>query len=160
LDEGGVAACGQYGSSGRGLYRETTFSISGLGAGTYQVSAWGYYSGHSYNGVYPESVTVGYSQSVSGIDIVIPLTGVAETPSAPLLPQMRVSGRTLLPSGDGSAPVSVELYNQVGSRVSEFHLGPVKGAKRIDLPATLAPGIYFARCRSGNRTLKTKLVLY
>jgi hypothetical protein len=160
LDEAVVAAGGQYGSSGRGLYHQASFSIGGLGAGTYQVSAGGFYNGHSYYGVYPDSVTVGYSQGVGGIDIVIPLTGVAETSSVPLFPSMRFSGRALLLSSDGTAPVSVRLYNQVGSRVSEFHLGPIKGEKRIAFPATLAPGIYFANCRFGERTLKTKLVLY
>ncbi|HTW92465.1 MAG TPA: hypothetical protein VMH22_12250 [bacterium] len=161
LDNAGVEASGRYGHDvACGLYHKTNFSIEGLGAGTYRVSADGSYNGQEYRGVYPESVTVGYSQVVSGIDLVIPLAGVAETPSAQLHPLMRVSGRALLVTGDGTAPVSVQLYNQIGSRVSVFDLGPLKGEKRIELPVTLAPGVYFARCRSGGRTAKTKLVLY
>jgi hypothetical protein len=160
LDEAAVAAGGQCGSGGRGLYRESTFSISGLGAGTYQLSAGGYYNGHAYFGFYPESVTVGYSQSVGGIDFVIPLAGVAETQSAPLLPSMRVSGRALLLSGDGTAPVIVQLYNQVGSRVGDYDLGPFRGEKRIELPATFAPGIYFATARKGTNRSTAKIVLW
>jgi hypothetical protein len=160
FDEGGIAAGGQYGRSGHGLYQQTNFSISGLGAGTYQLSAWGYYNGHAYYGVYPESVTVSYSQGVGGINIVIPLTGVAETPSAPLLPLMRVSGRALMLSGDGTAAVDVQLYNQLGARVSTFHLGPINGEKRIELPATLARGIYFATAQKGIYRSATKVVLW
>ena len=160
FEEGGIAACGQYGRSGHCLYQQTNFSINGLGAGTYQLNAWGYYDGHNYYGVYPESVTVGYSQNVGGINFVLPLTGVAETPSAPLARLVRVSGRALLLSGDGSAPVNVALYNQLGSRVSTFHLGPFKGEKRIELPATLAPGVYFATARKGTCRSTVKAVLW
>jgi hypothetical protein len=158
LDDAGVYA---QGTGGYGcFYQQTGYTIGGLGAGTYAVSAWGHYNSQYYEGVYPESVTVGYSQEVVGIDFAIPPSGVAETQSAPLLPLVRVSGRALLLSGNGTARVNVQLYNQVGSRVGEFRLSPFNGEKRIELPATLAPGIYFANCRFGERTLKTKLVLY
>jgi hypothetical protein len=160
LDEGGVAAGGQNGSGGCGLYHQASFSIGGLGAGTYQVSAGGYYNGNVYYGVYPESVTVGYSQVVSGIDLVIPLAGVAETPAAPALPTMRVSGRALLVTGDGTTPVNVHLYSQVGSRVSVYDLGPISGEKRIVLPGTLAPGIYFATAQKGTYRTTVKVVLW
>lgn len=160
FDDGGVAATGRYGCCGLGLYQQADFTIGGLGAGTYVVSAVGYYNGHEYDTVYPESVTVGYSQVVGGINFVIPVTGVAETRSAPLLPLMKVSGRALLVSGDGSAPVSVQLYNQVGSRVGAFDLGPIRSEKRIELPASFAPGVYFASCRVGQRELRAKFVVY
>ena len=160
FEEGGIAAGGQHGHSGHSLYQQTNFSIRGLGAGTYQLGAWGYYNGHVYYGVYPESVTVGYSQGVGGIDFVIPVTGVAETPSTPSQPLMRVSGRALLLSGDGSTPVNVQLYNQVGSRVSEFCLGPVKGERRIELPATLPPGVYFATAQMATYSSTIKVVLW
>ena len=160
LDEICLDASGTHGHCHRGLWQQTSYSICGLGAGTYQVTAWATYNGHVYDIVYPESVTVRYSQVVGGIDFVIPLIGVAETPSAPLLPSTRVSGQALLLTSDGTAPVDVQLYNQVGSRVSSFDLGPIKGEKRIELPATLTPGVYFASCRFGERTLRTKIVLY
>jgi hypothetical protein len=73
---------------------------------------------------------------------------------------MRVSGRTLLLSGDGTAPVSVQLYNQVGSRVSESRLSTFNGEKRIELPATLAPGIYFATVQKGTSRSTAKVVLW
>jgi hypothetical protein len=160
MDEAVVAAGGQYGGSGCGLYHQASFSIGGLGAGTYQVSAGGLYNGHSYYGVNPDSVTVGYSQGVGGIDFVIPMAGVAETPSTPSQPLMRVSGRVLLLSGDGTATVDVQLYNQVGSRVSAFHLDPINGEKRISLPATLAPGVYFATAQMATYRSTVKVVLW
>jgi hypothetical protein len=160
LDEVSVRAAGQYGSCYRWLIHETGYSIGGLGAGTYQLKAWASHNGHPYSTTYPESVTVGYSQTVGGIDIVIPLIGVAEAPPTSLAPLLRVSGRTLSLSGDGSAPVTVELYNQVGSRVSSFHLGPIKVEKRIELPATLPPGVYFAEAQEGAYRSTVKVVLW
>jgi len=73
---------------------------------------------------------------------------------------MRVSGRALLLSGDGTAPVNVHLYNQVGSRVSEFQFSAFSGEKRIELPATLAPGIYFATAQNGTNRSTVKVVLW
>jgi hypothetical protein len=160
LQEATVTVAGQYGGFGCALSNETSFSICGLGAGTYQVVARAHHDGRDYYAVYPESVTVGYSQVVGGIDIVVPLTGVAEAPSTPLLPQMRSADRALLLSGDGITPVSVQFYNQVGSRVGEFHPGPIQGEKRIELPATLAPGIYFAFARKGTSRSTVKVVLW
>jgi hypothetical protein len=160
LDEASVAAGGQYGSSGQGLYRQTGFSISGLGAGTYQVNAWAYHNGHNYHVVYPESVAVGYSQVVGGTDIIIPASGVAEVPSTGAQRLLRVSGRALLLSGDGTAPVDVQLYNQVGSRVNAFHLGPINGEKRIALPAALVPGVYFATAQKGTYRNTVKVVFW
>jgi len=63
-------------------------------------------------------------------------------------------------SNDGTAPVNVQLFNQVGSRVSEFRLSPFNGEKRIELPATLAPGIYFATVQKGTYRSIAKVVLW
>ena len=160
LEEVVVAADGLYGSCHRGLYQETGYGIGGLGAGKYLVRVYAYHQGHSYEATYPESVAVGYGQTVGGINIVIPLTGVAENPPAPLLPLVRASGRILLLSGDGTAPVNLQLYNQVGSRVSAFRLGPIEGEKRIELPATLTPGVYFAEAQKGTHRSTLKVVLW
>lgn len=158
LDYAYVAVAGQNGHLSCGLY-DTSFVIAGLGAGTYQVSAGGYYNGQFYSTVYPDSVTAGYSETLR-LDIIIPLTGVAEIPSVPLAHLMRVSGRILLLSGDGTTPVNVQLYNQVGSRVNAFHLGPIKGERRIELPATLAPGVYFATAQKGAYRTTVKVVTW
>jgi len=161
LDEVYVAADGQNGHCHRGLNQQSGYTIGGLGAGTYQVSAWVCHNGHEYGTFYyPDSVSVGYNGTVGGIDFAIPLAGVAEIPSVPVLPTLRASGRSLLLSGDGTAPVNVQLYNQVGSRVSEFHLGPINGEKRVELPATLAPGIYFATAQKGISRSNVKVVLW
>ena len=158
MDYAYVVVAGQNGILSCGLY-DTSYVIAGFGAGTYQVSAGGYYNGQFYSTVYPDSVTIGYSETLA-LDIVIPLTGMAETPSKPLLPPMRVSGRILLLSGDGTTPVNVQLYNLVGSRVNAFHLGPIIGEKRIELPATLAPGVYFAEAQRGTYRTTVKVVLW
>jgi hypothetical protein len=160
LEEVYVAARGQNGHCHRGLYHKTGYTISGLGVGTYEVEVSAYHQGHLYQATYAESVTVGYSQTVGGIDFIIPLAGVAEIPSVPLLPLVRVSGRALFLSSDGTAKIDVQLYNQVGARVSEFHLGPDRGEKRIELPVTLAPGVYFAVAQGGTRRSSVKAVLW
>jgi len=162
LDEVVVWASGRNGDCHRGLYHQSDFSIGGLGAGTYQVGAWAYHHSHSYSVTYPESVFVGYAQTTSGINIVVPLTGVAEPtrPTAPSPPLMRVSGRSLLLTGNGSTPLDVGFYNQVGSRVFFCHLGVFQNERRIEVPARLAAGVYFVDCTCGATTTSTKLVLY
>ena len=159
LDEVQVYASGAGGYCYCWLRRQIRYTVKGLGAGTYKVSVWAYH-GHGDSAVYPESVAVGYSETVGGIDFVIPLTGVAETQSASLPPLMRVSGRALLLSNDGTTSVNVHLYNQVGSRVGEYNLGQFRGVKRIELPATLAPGIYFATAQEGTYRSTAKVVLW
>jgi hypothetical protein len=159
LDEVQVYASGAGGYCYCWLHQQISYTVKGLGAGTYKVSVWAYH-GHGDSAVYPESVAVGYSETVGGIDFVIPLTGVAETQSASLLPLMRVSGRALLLSNDGTARVNLQLYNQVGSRVGEHNLGLFRGEKRFELPATLAPGIYFATAQKGTHRTTVKVVLW
>jgi hypothetical protein len=160
LDEVIVYAAGACGDCSCWLFKQTGYTVKGLGAGTYKVGAQATHDGHVYNAVYPESVAVGCSETVSGIDFAFDLVGVAETQSTPLLPLMRVSGRALLLSGDGTAPVIVQLYNQVGSRVGEYDLGPFRGEKRIELPAMLSPGIYFALAQKGTYRSTIKVVLW
>lgn len=159
LDGGCVYACGLNGNCYCVFGHQTGYGVYGLGAGNYEVTARAYYQGHWYTGTYRESVAVGYSQSVGGIDIVIALAGMAEAPPASLHPLLRVSGRSLLLSGDGTAPVSVQFYNQLGSRVAAFHLGTVNGEKRIELPATLSPGVYFATVQKGAYRNTVKVVI-
>jgi hypothetical protein len=160
LDEAYVYASGANGDCFCYLYRQTPYTIYGLGAGKYEVKAYAYHQGQPYQAVYPESVSVGYSGIAGGVDFVFPATGVAETQSAPLLPLMRVSGRTLLLSNNGTAPVSAQLYNQIGSRVGEYDFSPFSGEKRIELPTTLAPGIYFAVAQKGTNRSTVKVVLW
>ena len=160
LDEAYVYASGLNGNCFCDLYRKTPYTIYGLGAGKYEVKAYAYHQGQPYQATYPESVSVGYSGAVGGINFVFPASGVAEKQPIVVRPLVQVLGRSLLLSGDGTAPVSVQLYNQVGSRISEFHLGPISGEQRIELPATLAPGVYFATCKVAERTLRTKFVLF
>lgn len=160
LDEVTVVASGINGRCYCGLAKAICYTIGGLGAGKYEVSVDAYHRGQPYQVTYPESVSVGYGGTTSGINIVVPTEGVAETPSVPLRPLMRVSGRTLLLSTDGTASVNVQLYNQIGSRVNEFHHGPVSDEKSIELPLSLAPGIYFAVAQLGTNRSTVKAVLW
>jgi len=157
-----VFASGTNGRCNGDVYQGYDYSVGGLGAGKYEIRAevFDFNNMEWYEGIYPESVTVGYSQAVSGIDIVVSVPGVAETKTSSVLPLLRVSGRTLLLGGDGSAPVKVTLYNQVGSRVSASDLGPIKGEKRIELLATLSPGVYFATAQKGTYRSTVKVVLW
>jgi len=160
LDTVCVIARGQNGYCSGGGLCQTSYSVGGLGAGKYEVTAEVQHRGHRYVVTYPESVAVGYSQTVGGIDVVIPVPGVTEAPPASVLPLLRVSGRTLLLGSDGSAPVMLALYNHVGSRVSATHLGRFTGERRVQLPATLPPGIYFATAQKGTRRSTVKVVLW
>ncbi len=160
LDEVTVVASGVNGRCYCGLAKATDYTIDGLGAGKYEVSVDAYHQGQPYQATYPESVSVGYAGSTSGINIVVPTACVAEMPSVHIAPILRVSGRALLLSSDGTAPVEVQLYSQVGSRVSAFDLGTFAGEKRIELPSTLAPGIYFALAQMGAKQTRSKAVVW
>jgi hypothetical protein len=162
FDEAGVSASGMNGRCHRGLYQQSSYSVGGLGAGTYQMSAGGLYQGHWYSFVYPDSVTVGYAQTASGINLVVPVTGIVESigPTAPPRQLLQLSGRTLRLPGDDGTPTSVELHNQVGVHVLAHRFSPTVGERRIELPAALPPGVYFAVAQQGVHRSTVKVVLW
>jgi hypothetical protein len=62
----------------------------------------------------------------------------------------------------GSGRVSLEVVDALGARIAEVYNGPVAGGEvhRYEFDASmLRSGIYFARLRTGTRTLFVKLVL-
>jgi len=160
LDEVVLAASGTSGRCGCELYRQTGFRIAGLGTGKYKVGGYARYQGVWYEGVYPESVAVGYSQTTSGIDIVIPLTGVAEAPP--------VSGNWLsLATGppwssrihsERTAFVTVTVHDHLGRVALRRGLSVRPGTTEVPLHS-LAAGVYFINCTSGQTTIRKKHVM-
>jgi hypothetical protein len=135
------------------------YIMSPLGPGTYQVST---RSDSTYlPAYYPDSVSIGVNGWRDSVNMTMYPVGIAgDQPTTSRRQFLRWAGRSLLVSGDGSAPVTVEFYNQLGSRVNAFHLGPIKGEKRIELPAPLAPGVYFAEAQKGAYRTTVKVVIW
>jgi len=160
LDEVMVVASGQSGRCHQGLMAETDYGVSGLGAGKYAVKAYAFHQGHSYQVTYPESVAVGYSQTVGGINIVIPLTGVAKdaTGNASRL-GLGQRGRTLVLSADRPGAALVTVYDNLGRVGMSEKVIMVSGSYELPLHL-LSSGVYFASCRFRERTANAKFVLY
>jgi hypothetical protein len=71
-----VIAEGKYGSSCVITNSNGYFNICGLAQSKYWVTVWSNYN--TLAGQYPDSVYVGYSQNVSGINITVPLSNIEE----------------------------------------------------------------------------------
>jgi hypothetical protein len=70
---------GAHGPAGGGWAGGSFYRIFGLPPGRYSVECYAYVrGGGSYHSIYPESVDVGYSQTVSGIDFSFPPSATAE----------------------------------------------------------------------------------
>jgi hypothetical protein len=63
------------------------YTIRGLAAGKYEVSSYAEFPGGGGWAFYAESVMVGYSDSVAGIDLEFPYAGVAESWTTPVAPR-------------------------------------------------------------------------
>jgi hypothetical protein len=159
LDEVIVLASGRCGRCHKGLYHQTGYSIGGLGAGVYSVRAMVYHQGHSYQIAFPESVAVGYGQTVPGIDMVVPLTGVAEAPPAMAgwLRLVAFPPGTATIHSDRSAFVTVAIRDHLGRIMLKRGLSVRPGRTAVPLH-NLAPGVYFVSCTSGQTTIRKKLV--
>lgn len=134
------------------------YVISPLGPGIYHVSA---HSDSSYLPTYyPDSVSIGVNGWQDSINMTMYPASVGDghsgaTPGSFLSQR----GRTLVLNADRSGAALVRVYDNLGRvRVSE-KVALVSGSNELALPS-LRSGIYFASCRFGERTLKTKLVFY
>jgi len=153
----GVGASGEYGSSGQGLYEQSSYCLGGLGAGSYCVRAYGYYQGHGYFYTYPEMVTVGYNH-FAGINIVIPMTGVADRPAPANGLSILARGRTLVVRADERQAATVEVNDGLGRNCRlSADLSP--GTNELSL-RSLPAGVYFVTCRTEATNLSRKVVLY
>ena len=134
------------------------YVISPLGPGTYQVSA---HSDSTYlPAYYPESVSIGVNGWQDSVNITMYPVGIAERqPTAGRPRFLRQRGRTLVLTADRPGTALVTVYDNLGRvRMSE-KVALVSGSNELALPG-LRSGVYFASCRFGERTVKTKLVLY
>jgi len=134
------------------------FTLSPLGPGSYEVSA---RSDSSYlPACYPESVSIGTNEWRDSINMTLYPAGVAEEPShAAQQLAFRQRGRSLILTADRPGTACVMVYDNLGRvRMSE-RIAVVSGGNELAL-SRLRSGVYFASCRLGERTLKTKLVLY
>jgi hypothetical protein len=125
-------------------YMEVNYSVQGLGPGWYQVEALVYSPNGTLHGFYPESVFVGYSQNLTGINIDLRAVGIAEraqpVPSA--RPELRVRGAELDVLCPTQADVRLAVFDQTvpaarcctkgvwnpGSIDSSFHPGSRPGS--------------------------------
>jgi hypothetical protein len=163
LDEAYVLAHGMFGYDCLdGVFSQQGFVICGLGAGEYQLCVEASYQGRLYYATYPDSVVAAYGDTLSGVAIVVPVDGIGETPSQTqfLIPLLAAAGRLLRVIIDGSSPVEVQVYDQVGVRVLAHRFSPTVGERRIELPAALPPGVYFAVAQQGVHRSTVKVVLW
>ena len=157
VEYGGVWACGATGRGHIGLYHATDYCVSGLPVGRYQVLGYAMCNGRMRDFTLPESVSVGYSEDVTGIDIVLSSTGIAEAhPARRPAPAIRQQGRNLTVTGNGHADVS--LFDLSGREATILYRGTLTGERRIALPR-LAPGVYFARANEAGNRITTKVVI-
>jgi len=143
-----------------GGYCDSTgrYVMSPLGPGTYEVSA---RSDSTYlPAYYPESVSIGVNGWCDGINMTMYPAGVAEEPGRAMSKRFLLQrGRTLVLNADRPGTAVVTVYDNLGrARMSE-RVALVSGSNELTLPS-LRSGVYFVGCRFGERTLKTKLVLY
>ena len=123
-----------YGPSGRGIgagYGLGTYEVMGLNPGSYHIEVEAFIGQIPYRASFPDSVSVPYATRVTGIDVVIPMTGIRES---------EVSIRPAL-LGPGV------LLDVSGRKVME--LGPGENDIR-----RLRPGAYFLRREEDDYTHK------
>jgi len=122
LSYAAVTASGQHGQASACSWDGNRYAINGLQPGVYWVGCDAHMlSGAQYYATYPDSVVVGYSQYVTGIDFLFPPTGVAEQPG---------------PAGQRSEPGPTVLPD-----AAKLVLYDVRG-RRVRNPG---PGVYFVR---------------
>jgi hypothetical protein len=141
-----VQASGWYGTMSWGL-QDTVgeYVLRGLGAGANLVTMAADVWELGYVVVtYPESVRVGYSQAIGGINFRIPSSAVAEQqqPRAPVTPQATVvRGSILIAAPVTGHEVPAALLDALGREVLDLKPGPNDVSR-------LPPGIYFVRAVS------------
>jgi hypothetical protein len=143
-------------------YGGTSYAVGGLGAGTYQLEAYVETTGGEFHGFDPESVEVGYNQTVSGINIDLRTVGVAERtqPVPPARPEFRVRGAELDVICPTLADVRLKVYDLTGVCRAVLHQGLLEsGVHRFDLASRVRAGVYFAQLLTGRYETTRKIVV-
>jgi hypothetical protein len=155
--------CGVWFESSRGTGYATCDStgryvMSPLGPGTFRVSA---HSDSTYLPTYyPESVSIGVNGWCDSINITMYPAGTAEEPRGMTRQGLvHQRGRSLVLTSDRPGTALVSVYDNLGRVRMTEKVVLVSDSNELALPS-LSSGVYFANCRFGERTLKTKLVLY
>jgi hypothetical protein len=121
------------------------FAVAGLGAGRYSVRACGYHNGQMVYAALPESVEVGYAETLSGINLVFRPNAVTE--SRPAFGRLTVGGgrqSATVVQGVLWLPQASSLKPRASSRLMD-----IAGRRVLDLEpgandvSRLAPGVYF-----------------
>jgi len=149
----GTAAVGTYHDS---LYGSGHFELKPTGPGRFVVTVEcaGYLP---YT--YPETIGLAANEE-RWIGISLERVGaVEEQVRRASVVGLHQRGRMLVLTADQPGTALVSVYDNLGRvRMSE-KVALVSGSNELALPS-LRNGVYFASCRFGERTLKTKLVLY
>jgi len=137
------------------------YIIAGLGAGKYWVTVWA----HVQVGNYPESVYVGYSQTIPNINISLPISGIEQylelsppdnmiSVQNPVRKDFKIS--FVLPY---ETEVLVKLYDTKGSLLKILVNSKLNGGyHQIGLNMHLVPGVYFLNIDIGKQRLTKKLI--
>jgi hypothetical protein len=113
-------------------------------------------------GCYPDSVQLNTNDRRNDIDIYLYPLGLAEQAVAArqACPSISWDRGRLLVISDRECPARARVVNEVGRVVWRQAVELRTGTNHVALNSRLAAGVYFASCRFGQRTLKTKFVLY
>jgi len=143
-------------------YQTADFAVQGLGAGWFALEAVLCSPHGNRQGFYPESVYVGYGQTLSGILIDLRQNAIRGGPEPSLMvpPTLKVAGTAATVSCAQPTDVRFTLLDQTGSRKAVLRrgrLGP--GVYRFDLSQLASPGVYFARLEAGPTVQSAKVVI-
>ncbi len=149
--EAAVHASGRF---GRDLIESCrgTYTLSGLGPGKYQVGAFVYCDSGFFEAVYPESVSVGYSDTVVGIDFDLSPVAIAEPCRAlPVRPMLLATGCDVRLALSEAREVRLDVIDVLGRKAALLHDGMLAaGEHRFRLPERLSAGAYVVRLVHGD----------
>jgi hypothetical protein len=140
------------------------YTIAGLGEGKYWLTT---FSFNYPQGNYPESVYVGYNQHITGINIILPFSGIEQvnkstTPiilfslSNPISDNSKIS--FIL---SNKAKAIIKLYDAQGTLVRILSNGILNsGSHQFGLNLNTIPGVYFLDIKIGEQKAITKKLIY
>jgi len=143
-------------------YDTSGYAIGGLGAGWYHLEAYLTTPHGLIHRFYPDSVEVGYNQTVSGINIDLRAVDIAERarPVPPARPELRVRGAELEVLCPTTTDVQLAVFDQTGACRAVLHEGLLEpGVHRFDVASRVRAGVYFARLLTGCNLTTRKVVV-
>jgi hypothetical protein len=138
------------------------YAIGGLGAGWYHLEAYLFTPHGEIHRFYPDSIEVGYNQTVSGINIDLRTIGVAEPvrPTPSTVPYLRVRGVELEVLCPIPTDARLAVYDLTGACRAVLHEGLLEsGVHQFDLTSQVRAGVYFAQLLTGRNLTTRKVVV-